>query len=191
MLKLLASLLFILSANANNINTEILSQINKNLKNIESLTAQFRQDSQQQTQHGTIYFKQNEGILIKYQSQPISILLNKNTITYYDSKLNQKSQIPTKNSATKIFTQSLKISQNQFNIEEISQENEITSISLAFKNSPEEGKFKVYLSNNSLPRKIIITSPENETITIDIYSHSTKKISPNRFKAINIEKNTI
>lgn len=170
-----------------------IAKINESLAKIQFLTVGFRQSYKEgdtpQTQTGTAYFKQNEGVFIKYNEMPVSVLINKNTVTYFDSKLNQKSQIPTKDSAAKILTITPEINTKMFDIKSTQELDEAIMVELSPKGLKDEGNFKLYFSKNDLIlRRVDIISVDGDSFRMDLFSHNFKPISQERFKAINIEK---
>ena len=174
-------------------NNPHLIAINKELQSINSLKANFRQMYGEDMETGTIFFKKKQGLFVHYNTTPISILVNKSAVTYYDSKLDQKSQIPTKESASEVFVETLGITEKKFDILDIKELDEAVVIVGSLKKRKSEGVFTMYFSKKDYTlRRLDIKSPEDDSIVrIDIFSHSGEKISNERFKAINIEKSSI
>lgn len=186
--------IFCFSAFAESADDEgLLEKINKKLADMQFLTVKFKQSYKEsgtkKTQTGTIYFKQNEGLLVKYNEMPVAILINKNTITYFDSLLNQKSQIPTKDSAVKILTIKPEINKDFFEIKSVNELDEAIVVDLTAKEQRDDGDFTLYFSKNDfILRRLDIKSSDNEVFRMDLFSHDFSAIPKERFKAINIEK---
>jgi outer membrane lipoprotein-sorting protein len=191
---ILAIFLLMLSSQAGDFskNPHVVA-INRELRNINSLKANFRQVYGKDVETGAIFFKKNQGLFVHYNTTPISILVNKSAVTYYDSKLDQKSQIPTKESASGVFVETLEITEKKFDILNIKELDEAVVIVASLKEKKSEGIFTMYFSKKDYTlRRLDIESPEDGGIVqIDIFSHSNEKISNERFKSINIEKSSI
>ena len=164
-------------------------EINKKLAETTNVKVKFRQVFNAEAETGTIYFSKNKGLFIKYETKPISILVNKTSVVYYDSRLNQKSQIPTKESASEIFIKTLEISDRDFDIKKVEKIDGVIKIVATSKKNQSEGEFTMYFTEDCILRRVDITSLDgSETARTDLYSHEYEKISSERFKAINIEK---
>ena len=170
-----------------------LEKINAELKKLENITVDFRQMQDGKSETGSIYFKKNQGLYLKYKNQPVTLLVTKSTTTYYDSKLDQKSQVPTQNSASKIFVSTLEINNNLFDIHSVENVGEATKIVANVKGMKDEGFFTMYFSkSDNILRRVDIESVDGkDKVRIDLYSHSFGKISNERFKSINIGKDSI
>lgn len=205
MFKVFVSLLFLVCANFGFVNSafakkheskglseksrKILAEINQSLGKISEMRVGFRQVFEGKSETGYAEFKKDYGIFIKYQSMPITLLTNKDVTVYYDAKMNQKSELPTKDSATKIFTGHAKIDESIFDIQSISEDGEAYSVVATVKRMKSEGLITMYFSKSDmLLRRVDIKSPEGSVMRVDIYSHVFEAISPERFKAINIAK---
>ena len=167
-----------------------ITQINAKLREISNARVEFRQNINGKTEKGIILYKKDHGLFMKYQTMPVSILVTNMATTYYDSKLEQKSQIPTQKSAARIFTSQLEINNNTFDIQKIEELPEAIVVRASIKNLKNEGIFSMYFSKTDLLlRRVDIESPENhEKNRIDLYSYSFAQISDERFKSINIER---
>lgn len=167
-----------------------IAQINAKLREISNVKMEFRQTVDGKTEKGVIFYKKDRGLFMKYQTMPVSVLVTNMATTYYDSKLEQKSQIPTQKSAARIFTSQLEINNNTFDIEQIEELPEAIVVRASIKNLKNEGIFSMYFSKTDFVlRRVDIESPEtHEKNRIDLYSYSFAKISDERFKSINIER---
>ena len=167
-----------------------IAQINAKLREISNIKMEFRQNIGNKVEKGIIFYKKDHGLFMQYQTMPVSILVTNMAITYYDSKLEQKSQIPTQKSAARIFTSQLEINNNAFDIQKIEELPEAIVVRASIKNLKNEGIFSMYFSKTDfLLRRVDVESPEtHETNRIDLYSYSFAKISDERFKSINIER---
>lgn len=167
-----------------------IAQINAKLREISNIKMEFRQNIGGKTEKGVILYKKDHGLFMQYQTMPVSILVTNMAITYYDSKLEQKSQIPTQKSAARIFTSQLEINNNAFDIQKIEELPEAIVVHASIKNLKNEGIFSMYFSKTDfLLRRVDVESPEtHEKNRIDLYSYSFAKISDERFKSINIER---
>ncbi len=189
------ALLFILlhfSANAK-INPEgnpQISQINAKLHDITNLKVEFRNEVDGVVEKGVIFYKKDQGLFMKYHTMPVTILVTKSVVTYYDSKLDQKSHIPTQKSAARIFTSLLEINNNTFDILKIETLPEAVVVRATIKNLKDEGVFSMYFSRSDfMLRRVDIESPDShDKNRIDLYSYTFPSISNERFKSINIEK---
>jgi outer membrane lipoprotein-sorting protein len=170
-----------------------ITAINRELRSIGSLKANFRQVYGEDMETGVIFFKKKQGLFVHYNTTPIRILVNKSAVTYYDSKLDQKSQIPTKESASSVFIETLEITEKKFDILDIKELDEAVAVVASLKEKKSEGTFTMYFSKKDYTlRRLDIKSPEDGGIVqIDIFSHSDEKISNERFQSINIEKSSI
>lgn len=168
-----------------------IAQINAKLREVSNIKAEFRQNVDGNVEKGMIFYKKDHGLLMRYQSIPVTILVTNAVTTYYDSKLEQKSQIPTQKSAARIFTSQLEINNNTFDIEKIEVLPEAIVVRATIKNLKNEGIFSMYFSKTDfLLRRVDIESPENhQKNRIDLYSYSFANISDERFKSINIDRN--
>lgn len=167
---------------------KILDTINANLAKITDMKVGFRQQYENKSETGHAEFKRNHGIYIHYDTMPVTLVTNKDVTIYYDSKLDQKSEIPTKDSATKIFTGITQIDDQMFNIISVSENKEAYYIKTTIKRMKAEGIITMYFSkSDTLLRRIDIQTPDNKSMRIDIYSHKFDTISPERFKTINIK----
>lgn len=167
-----------------------ITQINAKLREISNAKVEFRQNINGKTEKGVIFYKKDRGLFMKYQTMPVSILVTNIATTYYDSKLEQKSQIPTQKSAARIFTSQLEINNNTFDIQKIEELPEAIVVRASIKNLKNEGIFSMYFSKTDfLLRRVDIESPEtHEKNRIDLYSYSFAQISDEKFKSINIER---
>lgn len=168
-------------------------KINKALAKVSHLTVKFRQSAGSATERGTMYYAKNVGLIAKYETIPVSILVNKSAITYYDSSLDQKSQLPTKESASEIFTKPLELSSKDFTIQSVEKIDGAVKVVAFSKKNKAEGEFTMYFSEGdyTLRRVDIASLDGGEAIKIDLYSHDYSKISAERFKAVNIEKSEV
>lgn len=168
-----------------------ITQINAKLRDITNLKVEFRNEIDGVVEKGVIFYKKDQGLFMKYHTMPISILVNKSVVTYYDSKLEQKSHMPTQKSAARIFTSLLEINNNTFDIEKIETLPEAIVVRATIKNLKEEGVFSMYFSRSDfMLRRVDIESPDShDKNRIDLHSYSFPNISNERFKSINIEKN--
>ncbi len=169
---------------------EYVAKINAKLREISSARFEFQQTGAGKTEKGVIFYKKNYGLFMKYHTMPVTVLVNDGVTTYYDSKLEQKSQMPTQKSAAKIFTAPLEIGGDLFEIEKIEELPEAILIRATIKNLKNEGIFSMYFSKTDFVlRRIDIESPEtHEKSRVDLHSYSFVKISNERFKTINIDK---
>ena len=167
-----------------------IAQINAKLRDTHSIKVDFRQNIDGKVEKGVIFYKKDHGLLMKYNTMPVTILVTNTVTTYYDSKLEQKSQIPTQKSAARIFTSQLEINNSTFDIEKIEELPEAIVVRATIKNLKNEGIFSMYFSKTDfILRRVDIESPEtHEKNRIDLHSHSFAKISNERFKSINIER---
>ena len=171
---------------------EILTEINGGLAKITDMKIGFRQSVEGKVENGFAEFKSGHGIFIKYQNMPITLLSNKDITVYYDSKMEQKSEIPTKDSATKIFTGTMQIDEKMFDIVSVAETNEAYSVVAIVKRMKAEGVITMYFSKSDLLlRRVDINSPQNEKLRIDIFSHNFESVSVERFKAINIKNENL
>ena len=168
-----------------------IAQINAKLKEISNIKAEFRQTVDGKVEKGVIFYKKDHGLLMKYHTMPVTILVTNAVTTYYDSKLEQKSQIPTQKSAARIFTSQLELNSKTFDIEKIEELPEAIIVRATIKNLKNEGIFSMYFSKTDfILRRVDIESPEtHEKNRIDLHSHSFVDISDDRFKSINIDRN--
>ena len=168
-----------------------ITQINAKLREITNMKVEFRNEVDGTMEKGVIFYKKDQGLFMKYHTMPVTILVTKSVVTYYDSKLEQKSHIPTQKSAARIFTSLLEINNNTFDIQKIETLPEAIVVRATIKNLEDEGVFAMYFSKNDyMLRRVDISSPEShDTNRIDLYSYSFPNISNERFKSINIEKN--
>lgn len=167
---------------------KILDKINAGIVNITDMKVSFRQKYDDQTETGHAEFKRNHGIYIHYDTMPVTLMTNKDVTVYYDSKMDQKSEIPTKDSATKIFTGTTRIDNQMFDIISTDENEEAYSVKATVKRMKSEGIITMYFSKTDmLPRRIDIQTPEEKTMRIDLYSHKFETVSPERFKTINIK----
>ncbi len=193
MLKSLVVLIFLLSntSKAGDLfQNKYILEINKSLKSITSQTVKFRQTYKEKEEVGEIYYKKNKGLFVKYKTSPVTILVNQNSVTYYDSKLNQKSQIPTKDSASEIFINPLQINSNNFDLQSVEDLGEAIKITAIPRKRKDEGIFIMYFSkkDNILRRVDVKQFEEDSLVRVDLHSHHYKSISNERFKATNINK---
>ena len=167
-----------------------IAQINAKLREISNARVEFRQNIGGKLEKGVILYKKDRGVFMQYKTMPVSILVTNMATTYYDSKLEQKSQIPTQKSAARIFTSQLEINSNTFDIEKIEELPEAIVVRASIKNLKNEGIFSIYFSKTDyMLRRIDIESLEtHEKNRIDLHSYSFANISDDRFKSINIER---
>jgi outer membrane lipoprotein-sorting protein len=171
---------------------EILAEINGGLAKITDMKIGFRQSVEGKAENGFAEFKSGHGIFIKYKTMPITLLANKDITVYYDSKMDEKSEIPTKDSATKIFTGLTQIDDKMFDIISVSETNEAYSVVAVVKKMKAEGIITMYFSKSDLLiRRVDIDSPQSEKLRIDIFSHNFETVSVERFKAINIKNENL
>jgi len=168
---------------------EILRVINEGLAKITDMKVGFRQKFGDKMETGYAEFKSGHGIYIKYESMPITLLTNKDITVYYDAKMEQKSEVPTKDSATKIFTGVTQIDDKMFDIVSVSETDEAYSVVATVKRLKSEGMITMYFSKSDvLLRRVDIKSPDEQVMRVDIYSHNFSAVSSERFKAINVTK---
>ena len=167
-----------------------ISQINAKLHDITNLKVEFRNEVDGVVEKGVIFYKKDQGLFMKYHTMPVTILVTKSVVTYYDSKLDQKSHIPTQKSAARIFTSLLEINNNTFDILKIETLPEAVVVRATIKNLKDEGVFSMYFSRSDfMLRRVDIESPDShDKNRIDLYSYTFPSISNERFKSINIEK---
>lgn len=165
-----------------------ITKINNVLKKYSSLKVGFRQTFKDETQEGSIFYKKNRGLYVEYTSSPLYILVNEGAVTYYDSKLDQKSQIPTKDSASSIFLGQLDINEKNFNIKNIQELDDAVIITANIPEKKDEGDFAMYFSKKDYILRRIDISSNDETVRIDLFSHNNTQVSDERFKSINIGK---
>lgn len=171
---------------------KILAKINESLTNISDMKVGFRQVFQENEETGYAEFKKDFGIFIKYKTMPVTLLANKDITVYFDSKMEQKSELPTQNSATQIFTGNLQINEEMFDIISVKENREAYFITATVKRMKAEGLITMYFSKKDiLLRRVDIKNAEGNVLRVDLYSHTFNSISPERFKAINIEKETL
>lgn len=171
---------------------EKVDTINAKLANATDIKCNISHIGDKAIEMGTIEFKMKYGVFIKYSTQPIVFLMTPSTTTYYDYKLDQKSEQKTHSDFKKIFENSLKITEENFEITKVEDGAKNITVIAQFKtngNVIDDSKISMLFNKEALTLLQIKAKHDKNSPEITIENCKFDiTISPERFKSININQ---
>lgn len=130
------------NASAEDIKSETVSQVERYLNNLTTVTAKFTQIAPDGNIAEGVFYLQRPGKMRWEYDPPVPIVMvsNGDTLIYYDSELQQTNNIPIKETLAGFLVQKHIVLRDSFIVDSAEQDAGMLRISLHQKASPDEGK---------------------------------------------------